>query len=181
MQRLKTSIMGSYIIDVDIYKDNRGFFYEVWNKKKFNVLINENINFVQENFSRSKKNVLRGLHYQIKKPQAKLVSVSNGAVYDVIVDLRVSSPTFKNWFGITLSSTNKKLLWIPIGCAHGFYVLSNSADLVYKTTEHYFPKYERCIKWNDKDLSIKWNINNLPILSSRDSNAINFRDAEYFQ
>ena len=175
MKLIKKKFKGLIVYQKDTYKDNRGYFRELFLQKHFNE------RFPFDVMSYSKKNVLRGLHYQIKKPQAKLVSVSNGAVYDVIVDLRVSSPTFKNWFGVTLSSTNKKLLWIPIGCAHGFYVLSNSADLVYKTTELYFPKYERCIKWNDEDLSIKWNINNLPILSSRDSNAINFRDAEYFQ
>ena len=177
----KTSIFGAYLIDNKIFKDKRGFFYEVWNKKKFNIALKENISFVQENFSRSKKNVLRGLHYQIKKPQGKLVRVSRGVVYDVIVDLRISSPTFKKWFGIKLSSSNRKLLWVPIGCAHGFQVLSSSADFVYKTTEHWFPENERCIIWNDKDLSINWDLENIPILSQEDAKGKNLRHAEYFK
>ena len=178
---LKTSISGSYVIDNRIFEDYRGFFYEVWNKQKFNDELNENISFVQENMSSSKKNVLRGLHYQIKKPQGKLVRVSLGSVYDVIVDLRVSSPTFKKWFGVKLSSSNRKLLWVPVGCAHGFYVLSSRADVVYKTTEHWFPQHERCIIWNDKDLSIKWNSENTPILSEQDPKGSKLKDAEYFR
>ena len=177
----ETSISGAYLIDNKIFKDQRGFFYEVWNQKKFSNELNENINFVQENFSSSKKNVLRGLHYQIKKPQGKLVRVSKGAVYDVIVDLRISSPTFKKWFGVKLSATNRKLLWVPVGCAHGFHVLSASADFVYKTTEHWFPEYERCILWNDKDLSINWNIENNPILSQEDTKGMQLEYAEYFK
>ena len=177
----KTAISGSYIIDNNIFEDHRGFFYEVWNQKKLNNQLNENISFVQENFSSSKKNVLRGLHYQIRKPQGKLVRVSKGAVYDVIVDLRISSPTFKKWFGVKLSSSNRKLLWVPAGCAHGFYVLSTRADLVYKTTEHWFPEYERCIIWNDKDLSINWNVESKPILSEQDAKGLKLKHAEYFQ
>ena len=177
----KTSIFGAFLIKNKIFTDNRGFFSEVWNQKNLNRKLNQNIQFVQENWSHSKKNVLRGLHYQIKKPQAKLVRVTNGIVYDVIIDLRKFSPTFKNWYGVKLSSNNKKLLWVPAGCAHGFYVLSTTADFVYKTTQFWYPEYERCIIWNDKDLSIDWNIEGKPILSQSDSNGVQFKSAEYFK
>ena len=120
-------------------------------------------------------------HIQIKKPQGKLVKVTNGVVYDVIIDLRKFSPTFKKWYGVELSSNNKKLLWVPAGCAHGFYVLSTTADFVYKTTQYWYPEYERCIIWNDKDLSIDWNIEGKPILSQNDLNGIQFKNAEYFK
>ena len=177
----KTSIFGAFLIKNKIFTDNRGFFSEVWNQKNFNKKLNQNIKFVQENWSHSKKYVLRGLHYQVKKPQAKLVRVTNGIVYDVIIDLREFSPTFKKWYGVKLSSKNKKLLWVPAGCAHGFYVLSATADFVYKTTQFWYPEYERCIIWNDKDLSIDWNIEGKPILSKNDSNGVKFKIAEYFK
>lgn len=177
----KTSIFGALLIKNKIFTDNRGFFSEVWNQKNFNKKLNQNIKFVQENWSHSKKNVLRGLHYQIKKPQAKLVRVTNGIVYDVIIDLRKFSPTFKKWYGVKLSSNNKKLLWVPAGCAHGFYVLSSAADFVYKTTQFWYPEYERCIIWNDKELSIDWNIEGNPILSQSDLNGVKFKHAEYFK
>ena len=177
----KTSIFGAFLIKNKIFTDNRGFFSEVWNQKNFNKKLNQNIKFVQENWSQSKKNVLRGLHYQIKKPQAKLVRVTNGIVYDVIIDLRKFSPTFKKWYGVKLSSNNKKLLWVPAGCAHGFYVLSTTADFAYKTTQFWYPEYERCIIWNDIDLSIDWNIEGNPILSQSDLNGVQFKNAEYFK
>ena len=177
----KTSIFGAFLIKNKIFTDNRGFFSEVWNQKNFNRKLNQNIQFIQENWSHSKKNVLRGLHYQIKKPQAKLVRVTNGIVYDVIIDLRKFSPTFKKWYGVKLSSNNKNLLWVPAGCAHGFYVLSTTADFVYKTTQFWYPEYERCIIWNDKDLSIDWKFEGKPILSQSDSNGVHFKSAEFFE
>ena len=177
----KTSIVGAFLIENKTFSDKRGFFCEVWNQQKFNVELSENITFVQENWSHSKKNVLRGLHYQINKPQGKLIRVTNGVVYDVIVDLRESSPTFKKWFGVTLSSKNNKLLWVPAGCAHGFSVLSTTADFIYKTTEYWHPEYERTIIWNDNDLAIDWNIQGPPILSQNDSKGIKLKNAEYFQ
>lgn len=177
----KTSIVGALLIENKMFSDKRGFFCEVWNQKKFNVELSENITFVQENWSHSKKNVLRGLHYQINKPQGKLIRVTNGVVYDVIVDLREFSPTFKKWFGVTLSCKNNKSLWVPAGCAHGFSVLSNTADFIYKTTEYWYPEYERTIIWNDNDLAIDWNIQGPPILSQNDSKGIKLKNAEYFQ
>ena len=177
----KTSIVGALLIKNKTFSDKRGFFCEVWNQQKFNVELSENITFVQENWSHSKKNVLRGLHYQINKPQGKLIRVTNGVVYDVIVDLREFSPTFKKWFGVTLSCKNNKLLWVPAGCAHGFSVLSTTADFIYKTTEYWYPEYERTIIWNDNDLAIDWNIQGPPILSQNDSKGIKLKNAEYFK
>ena len=177
----ETSIVGAFLIENKMFSDKRGFFCEVWNQKKFNIELSENITFVQDNWSHSKKNVLRGLHYQINKPQGKLIRVTNGVVYDVIVDLREFSPTFKKWFGVTLSYKNNKLLWVPAGCAHGFSVLSTTADFIYKTTEYWYPEYERTIIWNDNDLAIDWKIQGTPILSQNDSKGIKFKNAEYFQ
>jgi len=164
----KLNIDGALLIKPKVFSDERGFFTETWNENQFNSIVGYNVNFVQDNLSRSKKDVLRGLHYQIKKPQGKLVKVSNGAVYDVIVDIRFSSPTYRNWFGVKLSAHNKIMLWVPPGCAHGFLVLSKFADFVYKTTEYWFPQYERCILWNDKNLKINWKLKNEPILSEKD-------------
>lgn len=177
----KTPIFGAFLIENKFFSDDRGFFCEIWNQKKFNEELNENINFVQENWSHSKKNVVRGLHYQINKPQAKFIKVLNGLVYDVVLDLRKSSPTFKKWFGVKLSSKDKKMLWIPAGCAHGFSVLSESADFSYRTTEYWYPEFERCIIWNDKDLAIDWNIKSLPILSKSDLSGTKLKHAEYFK
>lgn len=180
MELEATSIKDAYVIRIKKYNDKRGFFSEIWNQKIFDQKLSKNIKFVQENLSSSKKNVLRGLHYQIKNSQGKLVRVSNGSIYDVIVDLRQSSPSFKKWFGIKLSYSNNKLLWAPPGCAHGFHVLSKTANVVYKTTDFWFPEHERCILWNDPDLKINWNITNPPILSIKDSKGKKFKDLEYF-
>ena len=155
-------ISGAFIIKPKIFKDERGYFLETWNKKQFNTKIGYKVNFVQDNLSKSKQNVLRGLHYQRVKPQGKLVRVSSGLVYDVIVDLRIYSPTFLKWVGVNISASNKKIIWVPPGCAHGFIVLSKSAVFLYKTTEYWFPNYEECILWNYKDLNINWNLKKTP-------------------
>ena len=175
MQRLKTSIMGSYIINVDIYRDSRGFFSEVWNKKKFNLLINENINFVQENFSRSKKNVLRGLHFQIKKPQGKFVTVLKGKIFDVAVDCRLNSKTFGKYFSIILSDQSDFSFFMPQGFAHGFVCLSKTCTVNYKCSNYRHAKTEINLDWQDQDLKIKWPIKK-GILSNKDRHGVTFKD-----
>ena len=176
----KTKLPEVLIIKNKIFKDNRGFFLESFNEKSFNAAISKNMKFVQDNHSRSKKNTLRGLHYQIKKPQGKLVRVTYGKVFDVIVDIRKSSPDFGNWIGIELSEENKKQVWIPEGFAHGFLVLSETADFVYKTTEYWYPELERCINWCDEDLNIKWPIKN-PKLSKKDEMGMSLKAADVFE
>ncbi|MCD9490695.1 dTDP-4-dehydrorhamnose 3,5-epimerase [Photobacterium phosphoreum] len=171
-----TSINDLFILEPSIFGDERGFFLESWNENKFNSLISNNIHFVQDNHSKSKKNIIRGLHYQSGKPQGKLVRVVSGAVFDVAVDLRSDSVTFGQWFGIVLSAKNKKQLWIPRGFAHGFYTLEDNTEFVYKCDEYYDPSVEISIDWSDIDLNIKWPLLSelLPILSEKDLSAISF-------
>lgn len=163
-----------------IFSDERGFFYECYNQRELEKEIGVSDIFVQDNFSRSYKNVLRGLHYQLPHAQGKLVRVISGTVFDVAVDLRKSSPTFGKWAGKILSDKEQQILWIPEGFAHGFLVLSDQADFHYKTTDFYEPSAERCIKWDDPDLAINWPIEGLPLLSKKDSSATPFKDAELF-
>jgi dTDP-4-dehydrorhamnose 3,5-epimerase len=176
----ETPLKDCYIIEPAVFGDSRGFFMESFNQKKFNELTKTSCNFVQDNHSRSSKGVLRGLHYQIRKPQGKLVRVVDGEVLDIAVDLRKSSPSFGKWFGCILSGENKKMVWVPEGFAHGFYVLSESADFLYKTTEYYAPEEERCIIWNDPVLEIDWKLNGEPMLSNKDKVGVSFRDAEVY-
>lgn len=177
----KLDIFGCFLLTPKIYRDERGFFTETWNKKQFNNIVGENITFVQDNLSRSKKNVLRGLHYQISKPQGKLVRVVSGKVFDVIVDLRISSPTFKKWVGVTLSGKNRNIVWIPPGCAHGFTVLTSYAYFAYKTTEYWFPEYEKCLVWNDPYLSIDWNLKSEPLISDKDKEGHFFDQVKFYK
>lgn len=163
-----------------VFGDERGFFFESFNQRRFEEVIGRSVNFVQDNHSRSSKNVLRGLHYQIKQPQGKLVRVVEGAVFDVAVDLRKSSPTFGQWVGEVLSAENKKQLWVPEGFAHGFVVISESAEFLYKTTDFYAPEHERCIVWNDPQVGIDWPIPGAPSVSAKDDRGLGFLDAEYF-
>lgn len=167
MKVIKTSIPDVLVIEPKVFGDARGFFYESYNEK---VLLEAGISghFVQDNHSRSAKNVLRGLHYQIKQPQGKLVRVVVGSVFDVAVDLRKSSKTFGQWVGMQLNAEEKQQLWVPPGFAHGFLVLSEYAEFLYKTTDYYAPEYERCILWNDPDLAIAWPILEQPVLSAKD-------------
>lgn len=169
------------IIEPKVFGDARGFFMETWNARTF-AQHGLDFNFVQDNHSKSGQGTLRGLHYQWKHPQGKLVRVISGEVFDVAVDLRKSSPTFGNWVGITLSAENKRMLWIPEGLAHGFYVTSPYAEFVYKCSEFYDPKDERSILWNDAVLAINWPISSgqVPILSEKDSKAGGFSLADYF-
>lgn len=144
-------------------------------KKKFNEIISSDITFIQDNHSHSKKNVLRGLHFQSKHPQGKLVRVVNGSVFDVVVDIRKNSKTFGKWYGIEISGDNLRMLWVPPGLAHGFCVLSDEVDFLYKCTEKYYPQFEETLNWNDKDLNIKWPVKN-PIISCKDNKGIDFKD-----
>ena len=170
-----SEIKDLFVLSPEIFKDKRGYFFESYNKNNFSSLISENVNFVQDNESYSKKNVIRGLHFQkYPKSQGKLVRVVKGEVYDVCVDLRRNSNSFGKWFGIILSGKNKKQIWIPSGFAHGFLTLSKDAILSYKTTEYYEPSYEECLMWNDPTLSIVWPIKNNLIISNKDEQGISF-------
>ena len=174
-----TAIPDVLVIEPKVFGDARGFFLESWNAQAF-AGAGIPAAFVQDNHSRSPRGVLRGLHYQIRQPQGKLVRVVAGEVFDVAVDLRRASPTFGRWVGERLSAENKRMLWIPPGFGHGFLVLSESADFLYKTTDYYAPEHERVIAWNDPDLAIKWPLAGTPTLSGRDAAGARFRDAEVF-
>jgi dTDP-4-dehydrorhamnose 3,5-epimerase len=158
MNIIPTAIPDVLVIEPNVFGDERGFFLESYNQKSFEALTGIKVAFVQDNHSRSAKHVLRGLHYQIKQPQGKLVRVVAGEVFDVAVDIRRASATFGKWVGERLSADNKKQMWVPPGLAHGFLVLSDVADFLYKTTDYYAPEHERCIRWNDPDLNIQWPI-----------------------
>ncbi len=175
-----TDIPDIKIIEPRVFGDERGFFFESYNKKQWEEVMGFSPDFVQENHSKSSRNVLRGLHYQIQHPQAKLVRVIAGELFDVAVDIRKSSPTFGQWVGVHLSSENKKQLWVPEGFAHGFVVLSEVAELLYLTTDLYAPEYERAIIWNDQDLAIKWPFSGEPVLSAKDADASSFQNADFF-
>ena len=158
------------LIEPRVFGDDRGFFFESFNQRAFNQASGLDLNFVQDNHSRSARHVLRGLHYQIKNPQGKLVRVVSGEVFDVAVDIRRDSPTFGQWVGELLSASNKRQLWVPPGLAHGFVVLSDSAEFLYKTTDYYAPEFERCIAWNDSTLAIAWPaLEGAPLLSAKDA------------
>ncbi len=180
MKIILTSIPEVLIIEPDIFSDNRGFFFESFNEKTFRQDTGLNINFVQDNHSHSVKGILRGLHYQIQQPQGKLVRVVHGAVFDVAVDIRKSSPTFGQWVGVELTESNCRQLWAPPGFAHGFLVLSDNADFLYKTTDYYAPEFERSILWNDPTIGIKWPLDKEPQLSTKDKAALPLVQAEIF-
>lgn len=180
MKLINTPLKDCFVLEPKVFGDERGFFFESFNKKIFDELTNTNYQFVQDNHSLSARGVLRGLHYQIKQAQGKLVRVTRGEVQDVVVDLRKSSSTFGQHFSLTLSADNKKQLWIPPGFAHGFLVTSSEAEFVYKTTDYYAPAFEKSILWNDKDLGIKWGFNGEPSLSEKDKNGKCLKDAEVY-
>jgi dTDP-4-dehydrorhamnose 3,5-epimerase len=171
MKVTATAIPEVLILEPKVFGDARGFFYESFNQKTFNAATDQDVSFVQDNHSRSARGVLRGLHYQIQQPQGKLVRVVRGAVFDVAVDIRKASPTFGKWVGVELNEDNRRQLWIPPGFAHGFLVISDSADVLYKTTDYYAKEYEGCIRWNDPDLRINWPCGLPPLLSHKDINA----------
>lgn len=169
------------LIEPDVFSDERGFFLEAWNSRRFNSAVGEDIQFVQDNHSRSSQGVLRGLHYQIEpQSQAKLVRVTSGSVWDVAVDIRRSSATFGKWVGMELSDENHRQLWIPAGFAHGFLTLSETADVVYKASGYYSREHDRSIRWDDPDLGINWPLSEAPILSAKDAGAADLADAEVF-
>lgn len=180
MKAIPTAVPDVILIEPKVYGDERGFFFESYNEKKFSELTGLKPNFVQDNHSRSARNVLRGLHYQIKQPQGKLIRVTEGEVFDVVVDLRKDSVTFGKWVSELLSAQNKKQLWIPEGFAHGFIVLSEQADFLYKATDYYAPEYERCICWDDPDIGIEWPEDVTPILSNKDRKGVSLSTAEVF-
>ncbi len=181
MKATPAAIGDVLVIEPRVFGDDRGFFYESFNARQFKELTGLEPNFVQDNHSRSAKNVLRGLHYQIKQPQGKLIRVVAGEVFDVAVDIRKGSPTLGRWVGHTLSAENRKQVWIPAGFAHGYLVLSDCAELLYKATDYWVPEFERCIAWDDPDLAIRWPVQGTtPILSARDANGGALARAEVF-
>lgn len=168
------------LFEPKVFGDERGFFYESFNQKVFEEAVGKPVHFVQDNHSRSAQGVLRGLHYQVKQTQGKLVRVTHGEVFDVAVDLRRSSANFGKWVGVHLSASNRAQLWVPEGFAHGFVVLSESAEFLYKTTDYWAPEHERSVAWDDPDLAIDWPISAAPTLSAKDANAPRLMDAEVF-
>lgn len=180
MKITATKIPEVLIIEPQVFGDDRGFFFESFNAKSWQEKTGLNTIFIQDNHSRSQQNVLRGLHYQMKQPQAKLVRAVVGEILDIAVDIRQYSSTFGQWVGEILTAKNKKQLWIPEGFAHGFLVLSENADVLYKTNNFYAPQYDRSIRWNDPDININWNLKITPLLSNKDNNAPLLKDAEIF-
>ena len=181
MNVINTKIPDVKIIEPQIFGDDRGHFFVPWGEKQF-AEQGLDYTFVQDNHSRSAQGILRGLHYQIKQPQGKLVRVVTGSVYDVAVDIRKQSPTFGQWVGVELNDKNHRMLWVPPGFAHGFYVISEYADFLYKCTDHYAPEYERCIMWNDADLAIDWPLVDAkePLFSEKDKEGSSFANADIF-
>ena len=180
MQVTKLSIPDVVLFEPKVFGDDRGFFFESFNNRVFEEATGLKSNFVQDNHSRSVKNVLRGLHYQIQHPQGKLVRVTVGEVFDVAVDIRKSSPTFGKWVGEILSAENKRQMWVPEGFAHGFLVLSDVAEFLYKATDYWYQEYERGIVWNDLDIGIEWPIEVEPVLAKKDAYGFYFKDSECF-
>lgn len=179
MNVIRTSIPEVLLIEPDVFADERGFFIESWQRRKF-AEVSIDYDFVQDNHSRSSKGTLRGLHYQICQPQGKLVRVTQGEVFDVAVDIRRSSPTFGRWVGESLSAENKRMLWVPPGFAHGFYVTAQTAEFQYKCTDYYAPEHERTIRWDDPTLSIAWPIQVQPLISKKDLHAPILDEADLF-
>ena len=180
MKVIKTNIPEVIIFEPKVFGDERGFFFESFNQKAFLEAAGLDLNFVQDNHSKSAKNVLRGLHYQIEQSQGKLVRVTQGEVFDVAVDMRASSLTFGQWVGTHLSAENKLQMWIPPGFAHGFLVLSDTAEFLYKTTDFYAPQHECCVKWDDPSIGVEWPLQGMPILSAKDSQGLSLQAAQKF-
>jgi dTDP-4-dehydrorhamnose 3,5-epimerase len=180
MNVLPSRLPGVLVLEPKVFEDQRGFFFENYNARDFAEKTGINTPFVQDNHTRSARNVLRGLHYQIKQPQGKLVRAIKGEVFDVVVDLHKSAATFGQWTSVILSAANRRMLWIPSGFAHGFLVLSEHADILYKTTDYWAPTHERCITWNDPQLNIAWPLKGAPVLSPKDQNGAPFLAAEVF-
>jgi len=175
-----TPLPGVLLLEPGVFADARGFFFESYNERVFAAATGVNAHFVQDNHSRSTRNVLRGLHYQIRQPQGKLVRATVGEIFDVVVDLRKSSQTFGQWHASVLSAENKRMLWIPAGFAHGFLVVSEGAEIQYKTTDYWAPEHERCLLWNDPQLRVSWPLDGEPILSAKDAQGQPFAGADVF-
>jgi len=180
MKRIPTSISDVIVVEPTVYGDARGAFFESWNQRAFDALVGREVRFVQDNHSISARNVLRGLHYQVRQPQGKLVRVVSGEVFDVVVDLRRGSPTFGRWLGERLSAANRRMLWVPEGFAHGFVVLSDRVEFLYKTTDYYAPEHERTLLWNDPQVGVRWPIEGEPILKPKDAAGTPLAQAETF-
>lgn len=178
-----TRLPGVVVLEPKVFGDERGFFMESWNQRRFDEAVGRPVRFVQDNHSRSSHGVLRGLHYQVRQPQDKLVRVIAGRVFDVAVDMRRSSPTLGQWAGVELSAENRRQLWVPVGFAHGFLVLSETAELLYKTTDYYAPEHERALAWDDAHIAVDWPLVQLsaaPVLSAKDNAAVKWADCELF-
>ena len=180
MRHVDRFLGDAFLFEPKVFRDERGFFFESYNQRQFEGAIGRKVSFVQDNHSRSVRRTLRGLHYQIEQAQGKLVRVAVGEVFDVIVDLRRSSPTFGRWTSAILSAENRLQLWVPEGFAHGFLTLSEHAELLYKTTDYWSPEHERCIAWNDEALGIEWPLDGAPMLSPKDSLGVSFQNADHF-
>lgn len=180
MKVVPTAIPEVLLLEPRVFGDERGFFLEPYNKRTFRQATGLDLEFVQDNHSRSRRGVLRGLHYQIRQPQGKLIRALAGRIFDVAVDLRRSSPTFGKWVGLELSADSMHVLWIPPGFAHGFAVLSEQADIIYKTTDYYAPEHERTVRWNDPQLGIAWPLSGEPLLSEKDRRGASLADAETY-
>ncbi len=180
MNILETAIPDVLILEPKVARDQRGFFSETWNDRAYKDVLGKSVSFVQDNHSQSRSGVIRGLHYQIQQRQGKLVRVSRGKIFDVAVDIRRSSPTYGKWTGTELSDDNHRQLWVPVGFAHGFLVLSDVADVIYKVTDYYAPEHERSIKWDDPTIAIEWPLDGEPIVSNRDRDGALLAEAELF-
>ncbi len=181
MQIVEKALNGVVLLEPKVFGDERGFFMETFNERVFRELTGVTLDFVQDNHSRSARNVLRGLHYQIQQPQGKLVRVVSGSVFDVAVDMRRSSPTYGQWFGAELTAQNKRQLWVPPGFAHGFVVTSDTADFLYKTTDYWAPEFERSLAWNDPTVGVVWPVDGEPLLSAKDKSGAAFGVAESYE
>lgn len=177
---IPTDLPDVLLIEPNVFGDERGFFFESFNQRDFEMATGTKLRFVQDNHSRSARHVLRGIHYQIRQPQGKLVRCAQGEVFDIAVDLRRQSKTFGQWTGAVLTSENKRQLWIPEGFGHAFLVLSESAEFLYKTTDYYAPEHERCIIWSDPDIAVDWPLLTEPVLSAKDAGGVRLRNAEIF-
>jgi dTDP-4-dehydrorhamnose 3,5-epimerase len=180
MKITRMDIPEVLLLEPSVFEDARGFFLESWNARDFDAFVGREVRFVQDNHSRSRSGVLRGLHYQVRQPQGKLIRVINGGIFDVAVDVRKSSPTFGRWVGTYLSEDNHREIWIPPGFAHGFLVTSESADIAYKMTDYYAPAHERCLLWNDPAVGVEWPISGEPILSAKDKAGLPLSQVDVF-
>ena len=181
MRVTPTALPDVLLLEPRVFADSRGFFFESYNQRAFRDLTGVDVQFVQDNHSRSSRNVLRGLHYQLRQPQGKLVRVAVGEIFDVVVDLRRSSPRFGKWVGQRLSADNKYMLWIPAGFGHGFLALSDSTEVLYKSTDYYAPEHERCVLWNDPVIGIDWQLDGEPLVSEKDSRGLRLSAAETYE